>query len=121
MIVGLYAETRADLDAMHISPEGQAAIANVPKFAAGGLSVWVLGHFEFSLDRSEARFHKGVFVAVARAAHALPHRSTPRDRRDRRPLASSDTLGSLPSGPAARPATRPVDYDSGSNPNTRSS
>jgi uncharacterized protein (TIGR02118 family) len=38
MIVGLYAETRADLDAMLASPEGQAAIADVPKFATGGFS-----------------------------------------------------------------------------------
>lgn len=36
MIVGLYTETRADLDAILASPEGQAAIADVPKFASGG-------------------------------------------------------------------------------------
>lgn len=38
MIVGLYTETRADLDAILASPEGQAAIADVPKFATGGCS-----------------------------------------------------------------------------------
>jgi uncharacterized protein (TIGR02118 family) len=36
MIVGLYADTRADLEAMLASPEGQAAVADVPKFATGG-------------------------------------------------------------------------------------
>ena len=38
MIVGLYAETRADLEAMIASPEGQAAVADVPNFATGGCS-----------------------------------------------------------------------------------
>jgi uncharacterized protein (TIGR02118 family) len=36
LIVGLYAETRADLEAMLASPEGQAAVADVPRFATGG-------------------------------------------------------------------------------------
>ena len=36
MIVGLYADTRADLEAILVSPEGQATIADVPKFATGG-------------------------------------------------------------------------------------
>ena len=36
MIVGLYAPTRADLEAILASPEGQATIADVPKFATGG-------------------------------------------------------------------------------------
>lgn len=38
MIVGLYAETRADLEAMRASPEGKAAIDDVPRFATGGFS-----------------------------------------------------------------------------------
>lgn len=36
MIVGLYAETRADLEAIIASPEGQATIADVSRFATGG-------------------------------------------------------------------------------------
>ena len=36
MIVGLYADTRADLEAIISSPEGQATIADVPRFATGG-------------------------------------------------------------------------------------
>jgi uncharacterized protein (TIGR02118 family) len=36
MIVGLYAETRADLETIIASPEGQATIADVPRFATGG-------------------------------------------------------------------------------------
>jgi uncharacterized protein (TIGR02118 family) len=38
MIVGLYAETRADLEAVLASPEGQAAINDVGRFATGGFS-----------------------------------------------------------------------------------
>jgi uncharacterized protein (TIGR02118 family) len=38
MIVGLYAPTRADLEAILASPEGQATIADVPKFATGGVT-----------------------------------------------------------------------------------
>lgn len=38
MIVGLYADTRAELEAVLASPEGQATIADVPKFATGGFS-----------------------------------------------------------------------------------
>ena len=36
MIVGLYADTREDLEAMLASPEGQAAVADVGNFATGG-------------------------------------------------------------------------------------
>lgn len=35
-IVGLYAETRSNLEAILATPAGQAAIADVPKFATGG-------------------------------------------------------------------------------------
>jgi uncharacterized protein (TIGR02118 family) len=38
MIVGLYADSRADLEAILASPEGQAAVADVPNFATGGCS-----------------------------------------------------------------------------------
>lgn len=38
MIVGLYAETREDLEAILASPEGQATIADVPRFATGGVA-----------------------------------------------------------------------------------
>ena len=38
MIVGLYAETRKDFEAILQSPEGQATIADVPKFATGGFT-----------------------------------------------------------------------------------
>ena len=36
MIVALFADTRADLEAIIASPEGQAAVADVPNFASGG-------------------------------------------------------------------------------------
>jgi len=36
MIVGLFADTRADLEAILATPEGQATIADVPNFASGG-------------------------------------------------------------------------------------
>jgi len=36
MIVGLYTETREDMEAILTSPEGQATIADVPNFASGG-------------------------------------------------------------------------------------
>lgn len=36
MIVGLYADTCADLERIIASPEGQATVADVPKFATGG-------------------------------------------------------------------------------------
>ena len=36
MIVGLYAESREAIDAILASPAGQAAVADVPKFATGG-------------------------------------------------------------------------------------
>ena len=38
MIVGLYADTRADLEAILASPEGQATIADVSRFATGGVT-----------------------------------------------------------------------------------
>ncbi len=38
MIVGLYANTRADLEAILASPEGQATIADLPNFATGGFT-----------------------------------------------------------------------------------
>lgn len=36
MIVGLYGDTRADLEIIIASPEGQATIADVPRFETGG-------------------------------------------------------------------------------------
>ncbi|MBI1314520.1 EthD family reductase [bacterium] len=36
MIVGLYADSRADLEAILASPEGQATVADVDNFATGG-------------------------------------------------------------------------------------
>lgn len=42
MIVGLYTDSRKDAEAILESPEGQAAIADVPKFATGG--------FQFMFD-----------------------------------------------------------------------
>jgi uncharacterized protein (TIGR02118 family) len=36
MIVGLYADSRADLEAILASPEGQATVADVGNFATGG-------------------------------------------------------------------------------------
>jgi uncharacterized protein (TIGR02118 family) len=38
MIVGLYAATRADLEAVLASPEGQATVADVSNFASGGVT-----------------------------------------------------------------------------------
>ena len=38
MIVGLYAESRAAMEAILASPEGQAAVADVPNFATGGVT-----------------------------------------------------------------------------------
>jgi uncharacterized protein (TIGR02118 family) len=38
LIVGLYADTREDLEAIFASPEGQAAIEDVPNFATGGVT-----------------------------------------------------------------------------------
>ncbi len=45
MIVGLYADSREDLEAMLASPEGQAAVADVPNFATGGV--------KFMFDKEE--------------------------------------------------------------------
>jgi len=36
MIVGLYTETRADLEAILASPEGRRTVDDVPRFATGG-------------------------------------------------------------------------------------
>jgi uncharacterized protein (TIGR02118 family) len=38
MIVGLYADSRAELEAIIASPEGQATIADVHRFATGGFT-----------------------------------------------------------------------------------
>jgi uncharacterized protein (TIGR02118 family) len=38
MIVGLYADARADLEAILASPEGKATLDDVPKFATGGFT-----------------------------------------------------------------------------------
>lgn len=38
MIVGLYANSRADMEAILNSPEGKATIADVPNFANGGVT-----------------------------------------------------------------------------------
>lgn len=38
MIVGLYASTRADLETILESPEGQATLADVSNFASGGFT-----------------------------------------------------------------------------------
>lgn len=38
MIVGLYAASRAELEAILATPEGQATIADVPNFATGGFA-----------------------------------------------------------------------------------
>lgn len=45
MIVGLYTETREEMEAILQSPEGQAAVADVPNFATGGAT--------FIFDREE--------------------------------------------------------------------
>jgi uncharacterized protein (TIGR02118 family) len=36
LVVGLYADTREELERILASPEGQAAVADVPNFATGG-------------------------------------------------------------------------------------
>ena len=38
LIVGLYADTRADLEAILASPEGRATVEDVQRFATGGCS-----------------------------------------------------------------------------------
>ena len=38
MIVGLYADSRAEMEAILNSPEGQATVADVPNFANGGVT-----------------------------------------------------------------------------------
>ncbi|GAA1406715.1 EthD family reductase [Catellatospora coxensis] len=38
LIVGLHADTRADLEAILDSPEGRAAVEDVPNFATGGVT-----------------------------------------------------------------------------------
>lgn len=47
LIVGLFAETRADLEAILASPEGQAAVDDVPRFATGG--AWFMYDDEVTL------------------------------------------------------------------------
>ena len=37
MIVGLYADSREDLEAINASPEGQRTVQDVPNFATGGV------------------------------------------------------------------------------------
>ena len=41
MIVGLYAETRAEVEAILASPEGQATVADLPRFATGGATFFM--------------------------------------------------------------------------------
>jgi uncharacterized protein (TIGR02118 family) len=48
LIVGLYAHTRADLETMLATPEGQAAVADVDRFATGGC--WFMYHDEQVLE-----------------------------------------------------------------------
>ena len=38
MIVGLYANSREEMESILASPEGQATIADVPNFASGGVT-----------------------------------------------------------------------------------
>jgi uncharacterized protein (TIGR02118 family) len=38
LIVGLYADTREDLERILATPEGQAAVQDVPNFATGGVT-----------------------------------------------------------------------------------
>ena len=38
LVVGLYADSRADLERILASPEGRAAVADVPNFATGGVT-----------------------------------------------------------------------------------
>ncbi|MEU1426562.1 EthD family reductase [Nocardia sp. NPDC005746] len=38
LVVGLYADSRAELEAVLASPQGQAAVADVPNFATGGVT-----------------------------------------------------------------------------------
>ncbi|RDI48923.1 EthD family reductase [Nocardia mexicana] len=38
LVVGLYADTREDIERILASPEGQAAVADVPNFATGGVT-----------------------------------------------------------------------------------
>jgi uncharacterized protein (TIGR02118 family) len=45
MIVGLYTDSREDMEKILASPAGQAAVADVPKFATGGVT--------FIYDREE--------------------------------------------------------------------
>jgi uncharacterized protein (TIGR02118 family) len=39
LIVGLYTETSAEMQAMLASPEGQAAVDDLPNFATGGVTL----------------------------------------------------------------------------------
>jgi uncharacterized protein (TIGR02118 family) len=38
MIVGIYADSRAELEAAIATPQGQAALDDVPRFATGGVT-----------------------------------------------------------------------------------
>jgi uncharacterized protein (TIGR02118 family) len=49
LIVGLYAETREAMEAILASPEGQAAVADVPNFATGGVT-FMYDHEEVLVD-----------------------------------------------------------------------
>lgn len=51
LIVGLYVESREALDAILASPEGQAAVADVPNFATGG-ATFLLDDEEVLIDVS---------------------------------------------------------------------
>jgi len=53
MIVGLYAETRAELEAALASPEGKATIDDVPRFATGGF--WFMFDHELVLIPCELK------------------------------------------------------------------
>lgn len=56
MIVGLYAESKEALQSILESPEGQAAIADVPHFATGGATFFVNDeHVELPLALSRAK------------------------------------------------------------------
>ena len=43
--------------------------------AGGFFDAVVFGHFEFVLDRSKARFHEGIVIAVIGSGHALTMRA----------------------------------------------
>lgn len=58
LIVGLYTETREAMEAILASPEGQAAVADVPRFATGGATFLMNDEtvlVSFELGRVEPR------------------------------------------------------------------